>query len=114
MLLCFSLYQEGPSACLKYCLCEILLQPVLSIALNLFVIMFQLHTYVVMELLGGGELLSRIRQKKFFTETEAIDIMNKLVRAVDFMHSKGVVHRDLKPEVRGDMCLTDVLGLQWQ
>ena len=61
--------------------------------------MFQLHTYVVMELLEGGELLSRIKRKQFFTEVEAMDIMNKLVRAVDFMHSKGVVHRDLKPEV---------------
>ena len=60
--------------------------------------MFQLHTYVVMELLEGGELLSRIKRKQFFTEVEAMDIMNKLVRAVDFMHSKGVVHRDLKPE----------------
>ncbi|XP_076464763.1 ribosomal protein S6 kinase alpha-5-like [Babylonia areolata] len=58
----------------------------------------EIHTYMVMELLEGGELLSRIKQRKFFTETEAIDIMNKLVRAVDFMHSKGVVHRDLKPE----------------
>ncbi|KAL8572053.1 hypothetical protein ACOMHN_026679 [Nucella lapillus] len=37
-------------------------------------------------------------EKRFFTEVEAIDIMNKLVRAVDFMHNKGVVHRDLKPE----------------
>ena len=61
--------------------------------------MFQLHTYVVMELLEGGELLSRIKRKQFFTEVEAMDIMNKLVRAVDFMHSKGIVHRDLKPEV---------------
>lgn len=52
-----------------------------------------------MELLKGGELLSRIKKKKFFTETEASEIMGKLVKAVEFMHSRGVVHRDLKPEV---------------
>lgn len=52
-----------------------------------------------MELLKGGELLDRIRKKKSFTEPEASEIMKKLVKAVDSMHRKGVVHRDLKPEV---------------
>ena len=52
-----------------------------------------------MELLRGGELLNRIRKKKSFTEPEASEIMCKLVQAISFMHLKGVVHRDLKPEV---------------
>lgn len=59
----------------------------------------QLHFYLVMDLLKGGEVLDRIRQKKCFTEPEASQIMRQLVSAVHFMHSKGVVHRDLKPEV---------------
>lgn len=57
------------------------------------------HTYLVLELLRGGELLNRIRKKKSFTEPEASEIMFKLVQAISFMHLKGVVHRDLKPEV---------------
>ncbi|KAK6622713.1 hypothetical protein RUM43_008556 [Polyplax serrata] len=56
------------------------------------------HTYIVLELLRGGELLERIRKKDRFTESEASQIMRKLVSAVSFMHSHGVVHRDLKPE----------------
>lgn len=56
------------------------------------------HTYLVLELLKGGELLDRIRKKTKFTESEASDILRKLVSAVSFMHSRGVVHRDLKPE----------------
>ncbi|XP_031357629.1 ribosomal protein S6 kinase alpha-5-like [Photinus pyralis] len=56
------------------------------------------HTYLVCELLKGGELLDRIRSKSKFTEGEASVIMRKLVSAVSFMHSRGVVHRDLKPE----------------
>lgn len=54
---------------------------------------------MVLELLGGGELLERIRRKQHFSETEASRIMRKLVSAVSHMHDVGVVHRDLKPEV---------------
>ncbi|CAH3043153.1 unnamed protein product [Pocillopora meandrina] len=56
------------------------------------------HTYLVLELLGGGELLERIRKKKNFCEVEASNIIRKLASAVEFMHGRGVVHRDLKPE----------------
>ncbi|XP_017332476.1 ribosomal protein S6 kinase alpha-5 [Ictalurus punctatus] len=58
----------------------------------------QLHTYLVLELLRGGELLERIRRKQHFSETEASRIMRRLVSAVSHMHDVGVVHRDLKPE----------------
>ncbi|KAJ6661849.1 hypothetical protein lerEdw1_013020 [Lerista edwardsae] len=58
----------------------------------------QIHTFLVMELLKGGELLERIQKKKHFSETEASYIMRRLVSAVSHMHDVGVVHRDLKPE----------------
>ncbi|XP_062432363.1 ribosomal protein S6 kinase alpha-5 isoform X1 [Rhea pennata] len=58
----------------------------------------QLHTFLVMELLKGGELLERIQKKQHFSETEASHIMRRLVSAVSHMHDVGVVHRDLKPE----------------
>lgn len=60
----------------------------------------QLHTYLVMDLLEGGELLDKIRTQAKFTEAEASRIMRSLVTAVDFLHSNGIIHRDLKPEVR--------------
>ncbi|XP_066254452.1 ribosomal protein S6 kinase alpha-5-like isoform X1 [Euwallacea similis] len=56
------------------------------------------YTYLVMELLEGGELFDRIRKKTRFLESEASGILKKLVSAVSFMHVRGVVHRDLKPE----------------
>lgn len=59
----------------------------------------QLHTYLVLELLRGGELLEHIRKKRLFSESEASQILRSLVSAVSFMHEEaGVVHRDLKPE----------------
>lgn len=56
------------------------------------------HTYLILELLRGGELLERIRRQARFTENQASRIMRSLVAAVSEMHSRGVVHRDLKPE----------------
>lgn len=64
-----------------------------------FSLLCQYHTYLVMELLGGGELLERIKRKKLFGEAEASQLLQSLVSAVSFMHENGVVHRDLKPEV---------------
>jgi len=64
------------------------------------VVSVQVHSYLVLELLRGGELLERIRKQTKFTEKEASRIMRSLVSAVNEMHSRGVVHRDLKPEVR--------------
>ncbi|XP_050567267.1 ribosomal protein S6 kinase alpha-5 isoform X2 [Cygnus atratus] len=66
----------------------------------------QLHTFLVMELLKGGELLERIQKKQHFSETEASHIMRRLVSAVSHMHDVGVVHRDLKPEPLKTPCFT--------
>ena len=57
-----------------------------------------LHTYIIMELLTGGELFDRIRQRCQFTEREASGIMKSLISAIQYMHSQSIVHRDLKPE----------------
>ena len=57
-----------------------------------------LHTYIIMELLTGGELFDRIRQRCQFTEKEASGIMKSLISAMQYMHSQSIVHRDLKPE----------------
>lgn len=55
------------------------------------------HTYLVMELLTGGALSTRTRSGAL-SEERAAQIMRQLNSAVRFMHSKGIVHRGLKPE----------------
>jgi len=51
-----------------------------------------------MEYCSGGELLEHITQQKRFTEVEAARIMKKIFSVINHMHSKGIVHRDLKLE----------------
>lgn len=53
--------------------------------------------YLVLELCKGGELLDRIRLKKYLTERECAQIMKVIVSTVEYLHKSGVVHRDLKP-----------------
>ncbi|CAJ0924350.1 unnamed protein product [Ranitomeya imitator] len=61
-------------------------------------VLISYHSYLVMELLDGGELLDRIKKQSRFSEVEASSLMRSLVSAVAHMHEAGVVHRDLKPE----------------
>ena len=44
----------------------------------------------------GGELFDRIVEKGSYTEKDASDLIRQVLEAVNFMHDKGVVHRDLK------------------
>lgn len=44
----------------------------------------------------GGELFDRIVAKGSYTEMDASNLIKQVLEAVDFMHDKGVVHRDLK------------------
>jgi len=53
---------------------------------------------LVMELLEGGELFSRIVKRGAYTEKEASRHFRRITEALDFMHQHGIVHRDLKPE----------------
>lgn len=55
---------------------------------------FQGRLYIVMELCGGRDLYSRDP----YSEDEARTIMVGLNQAVSYLHSKGIVHRDLKYE----------------
>lgn len=54
--------------------------------------------YMIMELLNGGNLIEKIREKGVFSVEEAKPIMLGVLKAVQHVHSKGVMHRDLKPE----------------
>ena len=54
--------------------------------------------YIVMEYVGGGELLDHILQRGHYSEPETAAILSQMLSAVKYLHSRNIVHRDLKPE----------------
>jgi serine/threonine protein kinase len=49
-----------------------------------------------MEKLDGGELFSHIASRGTFTEDDASKICRQMLEGVKYLHSKNIVHRDIK------------------
>ncbi|KAG6545725.1 hypothetical protein Mapa_012686 [Marchantia paleacea] len=56
------------------------------------------NLYLVMEYLNGGDLYSMMRAFVCLEEDVARVYIAELVLALEYLHSLGVVHRDLKPD----------------
>eukprot|EP00013_Stygamoeba_regulata_P015533 CAMPEP_0177672502 /NCGR_PEP_ID=MMETSP0447-20121125/25380_1 /TAXON_ID=0 /ORGANISM="Stygamoeba regulata, Strain BSH-02190019" /LENGTH=668 /DNA_ID=CAMNT_0019180183 /DNA_START=20 /DNA_END=2026 /DNA_ORIENTATION=+ len=54
--------------------------------------------YLVIEHISGGDLFDYIMTRKYLSETESRVIFRQLLSAVGYMHSVGIVHRDIKLE----------------
>lgn len=56
------------------------------------------YVQLVMELCEGGELFELICKEKKLGEQKVAKIMEQVLAAVAYIHSKGIVHCDIKPE----------------
>ena len=54
--------------------------------------------FLVLEYCEGGELFKYIIDQKFLTEDVAAHIMKQIISALDYLHSKNISHRAIKPE----------------
>jgi len=53
---------------------------------------------LVMELMEGGDVFDRIVERTHYTELDARSLVRSLLHAVEYIHDRGVAHRDLKPQ----------------
>ncbi len=56
------------------------------------------HHYIVMEYVPGNTLKQVIRSRGPLLNEEAVDIMKQMTSAVAEAHSRGIIHRDIKPQ----------------
>ncbi len=52
--------------------------------------------HLVLEDLNGGDLFDRIEQNGPYKEEDAALLLRQVVTAVDYLHAKGIVHRDVR------------------
>ena len=56
------------------------------------------NTYIVMELLSGGELFNRIVDKGCYPEKEAAELFAQICISLDYLHSRDIVRRRRRPQ----------------
>ncbi|XP_063186899.1 cGMP-dependent protein kinase 1-like [Chroicocephalus ridibundus] len=56
------------------------------------------HVYLLLEFCQGGELWTKLRERRCFEEPLAVFCCACVVEALEYLHGRGIVYRDLKPE----------------
>ena len=54
------------------------------------------HIVYVMEVCGGGDLLTFVRRRRKLKEDNAKFIFRQIIQGIQYVHTKGVLHRDIK------------------
>lgn len=68
--------------------------------------------FIVMDFIAGGDLMSQLKKGKRFSVAEVLEICDKVLDALEYLHSFLIFHRDIKPhnikiDPQGKICLLD-------
>ena len=56
------------------------------------------YVHIVMEECTGGDLFDHLIQNGQYTEREAASLLEKIIAAINHLHTLHICHRDIKPE----------------
>lgn len=70
------------------------------------------RVYLILEYAAKGELYKEVQRCKCFSERRAATFIASLARALIYLHSKHVIHREIKPEnlligLQGELKIAD-------
>lgn len=73
------------------------------------------YVYMLLEACMGGEVWTILRDRTFFDDATTQFIIGCVLQAFEYLHARGIVYRDLKPEnllldSRGYVKLVGILG----
>jgi serine/threonine protein kinase len=54
--------------------------------------------YLVQEFIAGHTLSEELQQRSRLTEDEVLDLLEDVLETLQFIHSQGIIHRDIKPD----------------
>lgn len=62
------------------------------------VIQTETHMYIVLDLVSGGDLQTKLQEQVKLDESVGRRYFQQLISGVKYCHGKNIAHRDLKPE----------------